>query len=1146
MLKRALHHVCFLFVTLILVSCGFEPCQRQCDANGEHCRRDCGSGQFECVEADDWGYPKVSVPAGTDGMPPFFVSGSYPMQSARAIDSNQIIIDSGQVPLVMTVGRRTQWTSWFGGAEINPLGANGLPDADRAWDGMRIVPNRECEYKVTNNTAVYPAPATSVFGDDLSPSVLWSTISNTDPQLFYLGLDNKYHWLGSSSRNAESDADTIVLYNELQMVANRITPCYFRYGMGLYVGLAPDIGQGQAKESDVVLTYHIPDAKVPGTPMDPNVAPSISAGMSAAQADMSQNEPKLINMQYRGMDGYLVRGIPSYELPNAESEDKLFFKILDQYYDDNSGGYVVKLKEGTRSAKPGPLETIVGVITDPVRIIMQRLYQGIVANPTFLGAVRAVLVLYIIFYGYQFMIGAGNWAEDRKTFMMKMIRIALIIGVMSPTSWDFFYNHLFKAFTDGVIEIAGLLMSPFADFDPDSPWYSMDRLMAKFFSGETAAKITSTIFSNFPLGILYVIVLYFAMALFMISLIKALGIYLISFIVMAILIVMFPIFFVFMLFERTRKLFDEWWNQMVAYGVQQLLLFASLGMFATLVVNYMERTIGYQVCWNIFADFDIFGVNANLSPDLHLFDFRFWMPDISNEMGNIWIDANGDGRREFLPTPETAYRYIDMPYFDPIFDRDKIARYKTEKDFLDVIDLVLFLLVIFLMKAFMEFVKKISTTLKGGGGVNDTGNIFPADPSREFGSAVFRMGKLGLTTGAGIVREGVSLGRSAANSYTGKVVRSKLSNKMDDLKGRIMGRKPANAAPAGGAGRKGIPDPRNPKQGGTGKDIEGILRGGTDRPNPEVVNQSGVLDAAEKLSVDGNKLGGKDLLGLDKGQGANLINMANTLTNDMINKSRQGDSGILSEIADPSGAGGRSSAQGVGTTVRSGINMQPTKDARGSSGNDRLDKLNNVLDRFDRSRTDFMRGADLHELEEIVRDNADLRQFLGAREAVLLDDMTRRYEKMVREAEDKHGTTQLGHDDKKEGKGYLETFTDAVGGISTGSIYTESDAAEQQRAAAAAQRHADIAQQREEQTQGERNRRFKEADEQSRLQQAAQETAAREAAERDAKAKKKKLEEEEAARLAQQRQQADDTEKARKLSDSQKKDDSNNDGTTKR
>lgn len=664
-----------ILVLLFLSACG-DKCVRSCDSKG-YCKKECPSGA--CVDADDWGYPKIWVPAFYNFHDPS-LKGPPLNETVDGIDSGQILIDANNIPLVIQVGKRDQWTSWFGG-DIN-ADSGGQIDPN-GFDGGRSFPSRECYYKVTNGTSSQQ----STFASDLSPQTIKL---NKDAQCT------------SPLPNVTPDT-----------YADCAAPCYYRYGMGLYLGLAPDNGS-KASSNDVVLSYHIPDAKIPDGRANFNstyVYDNSKTAAENAQLKLMADSQAQVSADYR--DGYLIKGMPKDELLGAQTGDRLFFKIVDTTYIDNAGGYHVKIKEGTRNAEDGPLKKLVSVFVDPLTAVMERLYNGIVKDSIFIELVRSLMVLYIVFVGYTIVISGMD--AVKKDVVMRLIKLGLVATLISDVSWSFFYDHFFQLFLGGTQVIAGIFLSPFTNYDPNDPWYSMDSLLAMLWSRETWTKISSTLFSQ-AIGFIYIPAMAIAMGVFMLALARALITYLLAFTTIAILIVMAPIFIIFTLFEKTKDLTKEWMNQLAVVALQQIILMAALGMFAAVIIMFLQRTVGYNVCWNVFFDgfskaFDWSGKNS--------LDLQFWMPDISSDKANVWMDINGDGVRDIN---EFAYRYIDAPYLDPVFDASLLSDVRSGSNFISMKDLLVFIGVVYLMNLFMSMVPKIASALKseGVGGSADT------------------------------------------------------------------------------------------------------------------------------------------------------------------------------------------------------------------------------------------------------------------------------------------------------------------------------------------------------------------------------------------------------------------------------------------
>jgi hypothetical protein len=323
--------------------------------------------------------------------------------------------------------------------------------------------------------------------------------------------------------------------------------------------------------------------------------------------------------------------------------------------------------------------------------------------------------------------------------------------------------------------------------------------------------------------------------MFLYTVVKAVAIYIVAFIAIAILIALAPIFIMFMLFEKTKDILEEWWLQLVAFSIQEVLLLASIGMFSAVIVWFMQRTLGYTVCWNVWADFDFIGINDTsdawkngLLKAFHLFDFRFWMPDISRDMSYIWADVNGDGVRDIN---EFAYRYTDLPYFSTEFDKALIAKYMTGFNFLDLGTLAVYIAAVYLMMNFMEFVPTLSNALKGGASGADSASMFGSGGRTFFGNAftnnIFSAGKKLASGGFMTLKGSFGLGQFAASSGVGRRVSGKAQRQALAIRDSVFGRLQQGAKGIDGkisAAASAI-EKNNPGLGKLGNNKAGLLTG---------------------------------------------------------------------------------------------------------------------------------------------------------------------------------------------------------------------------------------------------------------------------------------------------------------------------------
>lgn len=672
----------------------------------------CDGNRDQCVEADDWGFPKIHVDSHHELTSKESVYTQY--VSWATGDSGEVILDAKRVPLIITIPRNNQWTSWL--------------------NGLGIPRNQYCIYKTSNCS-----------GNDCSVvDKSQGTAIACDP------------------KNPLTPPD---------MMADCMVPCWLRDGYGLYMMSTPNpdaliyktssgtdsAGQEiyQKKELDILKTLG-PAATSTGKAATNSVTGVI--GVNAFDTSTSPVDGGSTVTKHLGLTDsqvasdpmndrrfiYLTHDLPTNIDPNLKTGNRLYFKIVDRFYADNNGGYDITIKSGTRSATPQPIEYIVQVVESITDLVVESVYKGIVANTTFIRGIQALLILYIALYGLKFILGMDN-TNTVGDFVARIFKVSIIIQLVSPTSWEFFYGYLFTLFTDGVTSILGLLAAPFNNYDPTSPWYSIDAMLHSFMSYATMTKLFSIIFSHPFIGIFIVIMIIIAMGLFVMALAQAMMIYLHAYLMMGILLLLFPVMLPFILFQKTASFWEEWVSQMLAIAIQLILLFAMLGLFSMLIMSFMQQTLGYRVCWSpifgkssdgphaFFTDVDE-RAGPIIGGALTSLPWGFYLPNVTDNIVNFYKGKDPD-----TDQPIYIKRYQDAPYLDivpPIAQTDperiKIdtARFKRVRDdgkyYINVLDSLTFILSVYLAWMFFgNILPNLASALKGGlGGFKESSGIF--------------------------------------------------------------------------------------------------------------------------------------------------------------------------------------------------------------------------------------------------------------------------------------------------------------------------------------------------------------------------------------------------------------------------------------
>jgi type IV secretory pathway VirB6-like protein len=337
----------------------------------------------------------------------------------------------------------------------------------------------------------------------------------------------------------------------------------------------------------------------------------------------------------------------------------------DDDYSNNYGGYRVKATFQT-TGLAGFLTEIVDAYKDflfgedRISGLVGTIYEGLVSQEVFWGVVRAAMTLAIVFIGLAHIAGLGML--NRKAFTLLTIKFGVIIAVTGPDGWDVIHRYVAVYFTDGVDQIIGQMagvfsgmlegnsvpsatvresehMWDYADIamtplttDTDS-WRAVfqvvDNTFSLMFSRNAWAKI-GALFTAWPLGTIYAVIIFACIIVFMITVAKAVMQYVLVITSVAMLLNLFPIIAIFWMFKKTGNLFEVWMKFMFTYFLQPIFVFTFVIIFCIMLYVAFYTMLSFTVCFqcvyeldlpfneiflfNAVGDFDIICVLRNYSP----------------------------------------------------------------------------------------------------------------------------------------------------------------------------------------------------------------------------------------------------------------------------------------------------------------------------------------------------------------------------------------------------------------------------------------------------------------------------------------------------------------------------------------------------
>lgn len=257
-----------------------------------------------------------------------------------------------------------------------------------------------------------------------------------------------------------------------------------------------------------------------------------------------------------------------------------------------------------------PGNGLISAIVDDVKNVLyttsQTLYDSILGNSSFRNTVAIAISLYIAIYGIMFTFGMVQ--STVYDFFIRMVKIGIISILLGTdaTWWQFIYDSLAHFFIDGtdaiIYEVSRITVGGVnSPYDVGKPFAILDGVIATAVSAKMAVTILATFFTG-PYGLLFGILMLLSLGSFLRALFTAIWVYLMALVLKMLLIALSPIFISFMLFSRTKPLFDGWINQLVNACLQPIFLFVFFGFFVALIQATMDGILRNPVCWTEWID----------------------------------------------------------------------------------------------------------------------------------------------------------------------------------------------------------------------------------------------------------------------------------------------------------------------------------------------------------------------------------------------------------------------------------------------------------------------------------------------------------------------------------------------------------------
>lgn len=253
----------------------------------------------------------------------------------------------------------------------------------------------------------------------------------------------------------------------------------------------------------------------------------------------------------------------------------------------------------------GLLTQIIDYIKEVIDQATMELYNGIIYHPSFLMALNAAFTLFVTLFGALFIFGIVPLTLGQAS--MRLFKIAIILALVNE-GFPFFKEYAIKFFNDGTDELINAILGiatgdktgvSYSDTGSPQPFRKIEPVVQKILSSKMMTTLIGS-FTTGPMGPAMGGLIGFSIYAFVMSIVKALRIYCLSLVAKALLFGMAPIFMSFMMFERTKHMFSGWYNQLVNYSLQPILMFAFISFFVVLMESAADNILKADLCWTEF------------------------------------------------------------------------------------------------------------------------------------------------------------------------------------------------------------------------------------------------------------------------------------------------------------------------------------------------------------------------------------------------------------------------------------------------------------------------------------------------------------------------------------------------------------------
>lgn len=317
---------------------------------------------------------------------------------------------------------------------------------------------------------------------------------------------------------------------------------------------------------------------------------------------------------------------------DGENDCRVFYKYKDRsLYNLNVGDKCTKTRNGRLAEficfkKCVKSSDISCKVFNDGGGFLENFYKSVINDRSYKIIVKTCFALMFSFYGLYFLLGMAEFTQE--DLIKKAIKISFIYLMIGTDGWEFYNRFFVRFFKEGIDYLTFSIAAAFSDDDAINDAVMQNKLYDKtilfdsinsslrlLISDKLTARVWGVFFSSLA-GPIYLILIFCAIMLFLVSILTALLLYVTAQFFISFLLAFGPIFFALLVFEKTKGMFDKWIGNLISFSLEQIFLITCISLFNSLAYNIIKSTFNYRVCIKPLFTFKFGAKEINL--------FTFW------------------------------------------------------------------------------------------------------------------------------------------------------------------------------------------------------------------------------------------------------------------------------------------------------------------------------------------------------------------------------------------------------------------------------------------------------------------------------------------------------------------------------------------